>query len=164
MKKMKFLEKEIHNSFYEHRKLLDSIYSKKFSKKIINISNIIAKSLKSGGTIFWCGNGGSASDSQHLSAELIGRLKKNRKPLRSISLTSNIAGITCISNDFGYHKLFSRQLEGLGKKNDVIVCITTSGKSKNIIEVLKMARRKKLNQLVFWEAMRWLLSKLIRHC
>jgi D-sedoheptulose 7-phosphate isomerase len=149
MKKNKFLEKEIHNSFYEHRKLLDSIYSKKFSKKIINISNIIAKSLKSGGMIFWCGNGGSASDSQHLSAELIGRLKKNRKPLRSISLSSNIAGITCISNDFGYHKLFSRQLEGLGKKNDVIVCITTSGKSKNIIEVLKMARRKKIKSIGF---------------
>ena len=85
MKKMKFLEKEIHNSF-TNTKIIRLIYSKKFSKKIINISNIIAKSLKSGGTIFWCGNGGSASDSQHLSAELIGRLKKQKTPKINLTL------------------------------------------------------------------------------
>jgi D-sedoheptulose 7-phosphate isomerase len=67
-------------------------------------------------TIFWCGNGGSASESSHLAAELIGRFKNNRKPFPSISLASDLSVITCIANDFGYKEIFSRQLEGLAKK------------------------------------------------
>ena len=100
--------------------------------------------IKNKGTVFWCGNGGSASDSLHLSAELIGRLNKNRRPLASISLSGNPSTLTCISNDFGYNKVFSRQVEALGKKNDVLVAISTSGNSLNILDAIKMAKKKKM--------------------
>lgn len=145
----KTLKKDFEISIHEHQILVDKIKNSKNLKNINQISNIIANSLKKAGTIFWCGNGGSASDSQHLSAELIGRLKKNRRPLRSISLSSNISAITCISNDFGYDKIFSRQIEGLANKNDVIICISTSGNSKNILEALKMAKKKRIKTISF---------------
>ena len=80
-----------------------------------------------GGTVFWCGNGGSASDSQHLAAELIGRFDKNRKPIRSVSLSSDTAVLTCISNDFGYDEVFARQLEGLGEKRRYSRCYLDVG-------------------------------------
>jgi len=102
----------------------------------------IASTLKYGGTVYWCGNGGSASDSQHMSAELIGRFKKDRKPLRSIALAADMTAITCIANDFGYDKIFSRQLEALGEKGDTLVAISTSGNSQNIINVLETANAK----------------------
>tara|TARA_B100001057_G_C22865183_1_gene956159 strand:+ start:3659 stop:4267 length:609 start_codon:yes stop_codon:yes gene_type:complete len=145
----KTLKRDFEISIREHQILIDKIKSSKHLKNINQISNLIANSLKKAGTVFWCGNGGSASDSQHLSAELLGRLKKNRRPLRSISLSSNISAITCISNDFGYDKIFSRQIEGLARKSDIIVCISTSGRSKNILEALKIAKRKKIKTISF---------------
>lgn len=100
----------------------------------------IAEVIRNGGTIFWCGNGGSAADAQHLSAELIGRFVNNRMPLSSASLNSDISAITCIANDFGYETIFERQLEGLASKGDYLVAISTSGKSRNILRVLSKAR------------------------
>jgi D-sedoheptulose 7-phosphate isomerase len=107
---------------------------------IERIAVVAAATLNSGGTIFWSGNGGSAADAQHLSAELIGRLVSNRKPLSSISLNSDIAAITCISNDFGFSDIYARQLEGVGKKQDFLIVLSTSGNSENIINCLKKAR------------------------
>ena len=89
------------------------------------------------------GNGGSAADSQHFAAELIGRYKKNRRPYKAISLTTDTSVITCIANDFGYEKIFERQLQGLGQKGDSIIAFSTSGNSKNILEALKFCKRKK---------------------
>ena len=139
MNHLGIINQEIHN----HCKALEMI-DNKFKSKIISVSKALSKSLKKGGTIYWCGNGGSASDSMHLSTELIGRFKKNRKPLKSISLSSNASALTCISNDFGFENLFSRQIEALGKKNDVLVAISTSGNSKNILKAIKQAKRNKL--------------------
>ncbi len=102
------------------------------------------KSIKSGGKVLFCGNGGSAADSAHLSAELVGRYLKNRKPYASVCLSSNISSITAIANDFGYENIFSRQLDSIGKKNDVLFAISTSGKSKNILKVIKKASDKKI--------------------
>ena len=107
---------------------------------IERIAVVAAATLNSGGTIFWSGNGGSAADAQHLSAELIGRLVSNRKPLSSISLNSDIAAITCISNDFGFSDIYARQLEGVGKKQDLLIVLSTSVNSENIINCLKKAR------------------------
>ena len=90
------------------------------------------------------GNGGSATDSQHFVAELIGRYKKSRKPYSSVSLSSDIGTITCIANDFGYENIFSRQLEALGKRNDLLIAFSTSGNSKNIINLLKTSKKKKI--------------------
>lgn len=139
MNHLGIINQEIHN----HCKALEMI-DNKFKSKIISVSKALSKSLKKGGTIYWCGNGGSASDSMHLSTELIGRLKKNRKPLKSISLSSNASALTCISNDFGFENLFSRQIEALGKKNDVLIAISTSGNSKNILKAIKQAKKNKL--------------------
>ena len=100
----------------------------------------IGDSLKNGNTIFWCGNGGSAAESSHLAVELIGRFKNNRRSLPSLSLNADTAAITCIANDFGYDEIFARQLEGLGKKGDVLVVLSTSGKSENILKVLQKAK------------------------
>ena len=133
----------INQEIQNHRKALEMI-DNKFKRKIISVSKVLSKSLKKGGTIYWCGNGGSASDSMHLSTELIGRFKKNRKPLKSISLSSNASALTCISNDFGFENLFSRQIEALGKKNDVLIAISTSGNSKNILKAIEQANRNKL--------------------
>ena len=96
--------------------------------------------LKSGNTIFWCGNGGSAAESSHLAVELIGRFKNNRRPLPSISLNADTSALTCIANDFGYDEIFARQLEGLAKRGDVLVVLSTSGKSENILRALRKAR------------------------
>lgn len=100
----------------------------------------IAAVIQNGGTVFWCGNGGSAADSQHLSAELIGRLVNNRIPLSSVSLNSDISAITCIANDFGYETIFERQLEGLARKDDYLIVLSTSGESSNILRVLTKAQ------------------------
>ena len=103
-------------------------------------SKIIGDSLKNEKTIFWCGNGGSAAESSHLAVELIGRFNNNRRSLPSLSLNADTAAITCIANDFGYDEIFARQLEGLGKKGDVLVVLSTSGKSENILKVLQKAK------------------------
>lgn len=106
----------------------------------INIAaNLIIESLKTENKIIFCGNGGSAADSQHLAAELVGRYKLNRDPLSAISLTVDTSAITAIANDFGYDEVFSKQLLGIGKKNDVLYAISTSGKSKSIINTIKVA-------------------------
>ena len=113
-------------------------------KSIINVSKIIKKTINNNGIIYMAGNGGSAADSQHFVAELIGRYKKNRKPYGAVSLSSNISSITCIANDFGYEDVFSRQFNGIGKKNDLLIVFSTSGNSKNIQNLLKISKKKKI--------------------
>jgi D-sedoheptulose 7-phosphate isomerase len=103
-------------------------------------AGVASKALASGNTIFWCGNGGSAAESSHLAVELIGRFKNNRRPLPSISLNSDTSAITCIANDFGYQEIFSRQLEGLARSGDVLIVLSTSGNSENIVRVLQKAK------------------------
>ena len=101
---------------------------------------VASKALALGNTIFWSGNGGSAAESSHLAVELIGRFKNNRRPLPSISLNSDTSAITCIANDFGYEEIFSRQLEGLARSGDVLIVLSTSGNSENIVRVLQKAK------------------------
>ncbi len=134
----------INKNFDEHQKILKKIATKFFTDKIFLASKIISDSLLKNRTIFWCGNGGSASDSMHLSAELIGRFKKNRRALKSISLSGDPVSLTCISNDFGYSNVFCRQIEGLGTRGDILVAITTSGNSRNILKAINKAKKKKL--------------------
>lgn len=104
------------------------------------IGQLLAKSIANGGTIFWCGNGGSAADSQHLAAELVGRFKNNRRALRSLALTTDTSVLTCVANDYSYANIFSRQVEALARAGDVLIAISTSGRSENILDVLKTAK------------------------
>ena len=124
----------------EHSAVLDSIML--MDESIEKIANLFINCLGRGGTIFWCGNGGSASDSQHLAGELVGRFIKERKPLKSIALTADSAVTTCIVNDYGFEHIFSRQVEALGSKGDVLVGISTSGNSKNVIRAIEAAKAK----------------------
>ena len=99
------------------------------------------RALNSGGKLMFFGNGGSASDAQHLATELTVRYKGNRRALAAIALTTDTSALTAIGNDFGFDQLFSRQIEALGKPGDVAIAITTSGKSPNILKALEQARQ-----------------------
>jgi D-sedoheptulose 7-phosphate isomerase len=136
------MKKIIKKHILEHRVILDSITD--LDKSIENAAELLIKCLRNGGTIFWCGNGGSASDSQHLAGELVGRFVGDRKPLKSIALTADSAVLTCIVNDYGYEQIFSRQIEALGVKGDVLVGISTSGNSKNVLNALDIANKKQM--------------------
>ena len=104
-----------------------------------------------GGKIFLCGNGGSAADAQHLAAEFLVRLrpKINRKPIPAISLATDVSTITACANDYSFNDVFSRNLEALGCPKDVLIAISTSGQSKNILKVLKTANKKKILSIAF---------------
>ena len=130
----------IKQSLGEHLALLNKINSSDLTS-IIMIANVIVEALSSRNTIFWCGNGGSASDGQHLAAELVGRFKSNRRPLSSVALNTDTSVLTCIANDFSYNDIFSRQIDALGKKGDVLIGLSTSGNSPNIIKAFKHARQ-----------------------
>ena len=146
MSKKIMYTKLIKNIFSEHVSVAEKTL-KSISEQIEESSDVISKSLRSGGTIFWCGNGGSAADSQHIAAEFVGRFKKNRKPLRSIALTTDSSVLTCVANDYSYKEIFSRQLSALGKSSDILVAISTSGESENIIQVLLQAKKMKIKTI-----------------
>ncbi len=111
--------------------------------KIASASTEIVKRLKSGGKVILFGNGGSAADSQHIAAEFINIMyNKNRAALPAIALTTDSSVLTCISNDSDYTKVFSRQIEALASKNDIIIAISTSGNSKNVIQGIEAAKKK----------------------
>jgi D-sedoheptulose 7-phosphate isomerase len=107
----------------------------------------LANTLKNGGKVLTCGNGGSATDAAHLAEELVGRFDRNRRSLPAISLASDSALLTCIGNDYGFENLFSRQVEGLGKKGDLLVVFTTSGNSPNILRALEQARKLQIRSI-----------------
>ncbi len=109
--------------------------------KIIEITDIVIDCLKKNGKVILFGNGGSASDSQHIAAELVGRFKKDRTGLAAIALTTNTSILTALANDYGYEIVFAKQIEALGQKNDVAIGISTSGKAKNVVLAIKQAKK-----------------------
>ena len=109
-------------------------------KDITKIADLIVTSYKKGGKLLIAGNGGSAADAQHFTAELVGRFIKERKGLPAIALTTNSSNVTAIGNDYGFEHVFERQVEALGKKEDVLVVISTSGNSKNLIKAVEKAK------------------------
>ena len=137
---METTNKLILKNLIDHEDVL-SRFKSLYVSKIEEICKLLSEKLNSDSIIFWCGNGGSAADSQHLAAELVGRYEKKRSALKSISLTTDSSVTSCIANDFGYSEVFSRQIEALGSEKDVLIAISTSGKSKNIITGLKKAKQ-----------------------
>lgn len=117
--------------------------------KIIEIADLVIGSLKKNGKVLLFGNGGSASDSQHIAAELIGRFKKDRLALAAIALTSNTSVLTSLANDYGYEVVFAKQIEALGQKNDLAIGISTSGKAKNVAAGIKQAKKMGLKTVAF---------------
>ena len=108
--------------------------------QIIKAAESIISSLKGGHKLFFCGNGGSAADSQHIAAEFVGRFQKERKAWPAIALTTDTSALTALGNDYTFDIVFSRQLQALGQKGDVLIAISTSGNSKNVLEAVKQAK------------------------
>jgi D-sedoheptulose 7-phosphate isomerase len=104
------------------------------------IAEVIANALRAGNKLLIAGNGGSAADAQHIAAEIVGRYKKDRPAFAAIALTTDTSALTAISNDYGFEQVFARQVEGLGKRGDVLLVLSTSGRSANILSCLKTAR------------------------
>jgi len=143
------LKKAFENNLSEniniHQNLIDLF------PEINSAIKIILKKIKMGGKLLLCGNGGSASDAQHLAAEYLVRLrpKVNRKPLPAISLAQDTSTLTACGNDYLFDDIFLRPFQALANKHDVLICLTTSGNSKNIIKVLKEAKKRKISTLGF---------------
>jgi D-sedoheptulose 7-phosphate isomerase len=121
------------------------------SHDIIEVIRSIQNKLKKNGKILFCGNGGSAADAQHLVAEFIVRLRPhiNRNPIPAITLAQDTSTLTACGNDYSFEDIFLRPFKALARKNDVLICISTSGNSKNILKVLKEARKKKIYSVCF---------------
>jgi len=117
------------------------------SFEIYRAAKLIISCLKRGGKVIVFGNGGSAADSQHIVAELVGRFKKERRPLPAIALTTNTSILTAIANDYNYETIFQKQIEALGNKKDVAIGISTSGKAKNVINGIITAKKMKMKTI-----------------
>lgn len=149
MKKNFNIKKYLQKTIFEKKNILSQISVE--NEKIYKIIDIISNSIKLDGKVLFCGNGGSASDSQHLATEFLVRLrpKINRSAIPALSLTLDNTYLTACANDFGYEKVFSRSLESFGKSRDILIVISTSGNSKNIIEVLRKAKKMKIFSIGF---------------
>ena len=139
------LQKQLENNVKAHLSILD------LSVDIENIIKNIHKKLTKGGKILFCGNGGSAADAQHLAAEFIVRLRPhiNRNPIPALTLAQDTSTITACGNDYSFDDIFLRPFQALAKKNDVLICISTSGNSKNILKVLKESKKKNIYSICF---------------
>lgn len=129
----------IKNEFNDHIKTAKLLHN--LTDDVISAANLCINCLDNGGKILIFGNGGSAADAQHIAAELVGRYKTNRKGLSAIALTTDSSALTSISNDFGYNHVFDRQVEALANKGDIVIGISTSGNSGNVISALKVASK-----------------------
>lgn len=121
---------------------LDAIESLRAHIRTIDrLAATIVRTLQQGGTIFTCGNGGSAAEALHLAEELIGRYRGNRPSCRAVCLNADPTALTCIANDFGFDEVFARQLEGLARPHDALVVFSTSGNSQNLVQALERGRQ-----------------------
>jgi D-sedoheptulose 7-phosphate isomerase len=126
-------------SFEETARILTELAASQRAQ-IVRAADLMASAIRAGRKIIWFGNGGSATQSQHMAAEFVGRFSKERRSLPSLSLTENMASVTAIANDYQYELIFARQLEGLGQPGDVAIGLSTSGASRNVLAGLRKAR------------------------
>jgi D-sedoheptulose 7-phosphate isomerase len=146
---MNYISLELKNKIQENVALHLSLNN--LSNHILTCIKILDSKLSKGGKILFCGNGGSAADAQHLAAEYLVRLRPNvnRDPIPAISLAQDISTITACGNDYSFDDIFLRPFQAIASKNDVLICLSTSGNSKNILKVLKEAKKKKISTIGF---------------
>ncbi|RZI85096.1 MAG: SIS domain-containing protein [Rubrivivax sp.] len=123
----------------EHQAVLTQLHH--LEGEVARAAEVMAASLRQGGKLMFCGNGGSAADSQHIASELTGRFIKDRRPLAAMALTTDTSALTCIGNDYSFDDIFVRQVQGLGRAGDCLVGISTSGNSSNVIKAIEVARQ-----------------------
>jgi D-sedoheptulose 7-phosphate isomerase len=126
-------------SLREHLQTVQSLLETEL-QDIQRAGDLICSTLTKGNKILICGNGGSAADAQHIAAELVGRYEQQRRSWPSIALTTDTSALTALSNDFGYEEVFARQIAGLGMRGDLLIAISTSGKSVNVVKAAEKAR------------------------
>jgi D-sedoheptulose 7-phosphate isomerase len=131
------------------RACLDAIGDLQYIAMLADITHGIVASLRSGGKVMFCGNGGSAADSQHLAAELVGRQNYNRAPAAGLALTVDTSALTAVGNDYGFDAVFSRQVEALGREGDVLFGLSTSGRSANVVRALEAANAMGITTVAF---------------
>jgi len=140
-----FIDGEIAKS----RVALEALATPHYTQILTDIAGEIVQSLRAGGKVLFCGNGGSAADSQHLAAELVGRQNYDRAPAAGIALTVDTSTLTALGNDYGFDTVFSRQVEALGRAGDVLIGISTSGRSVNVVRALEAAKAKGMTTVSF---------------
>jgi D-sedoheptulose 7-phosphate isomerase len=123
----------------EHNEVMVSLHH--LDADVQRVGKLAAQTLRHGGKILFCGNGGSAADSQHLAAELTGRFIKDRKPLAAVALSTDTSALTCIGNDYSFDEVFARQVAGLGRREDLLIGISTSGNSGNVVRAVEEAHQ-----------------------
>jgi D-sedoheptulose 7-phosphate isomerase len=146
----------------EHQVVIASLQQE--IPKLEEVIQVIISSLKKGGTVFWMGNGGSAADAQHMAAEMVGRFRKERKALASIALTTDTSILTSVSNDYHFDVIFSRQLEALCKPHDVVIALSTSGNSGNVVKGVETAKAIGAYTIAFTGAKGGKLKTLVDVC
>lgn len=137
----------VRDAFARHATVLEASM-KTVLPNVERAAELILAALAGGGTILTCGNGGSAADAEHLAAEFVCKYKDDRRALPAIAFSANTEALTAIGNDYGFEKIFSRQVEALGKPGDVLIAFTTSGQSKNVLAALDAARAKRIKTIV----------------
>ncbi len=142
------MKQQILETIKTHKSMVDE-FEQQSIEVIIKIVAIINSAIEKGHRIYICGNGGSAADAQHIAAELVGRFQRERKALPAIALTTNSSTITSVANDYTYENIFSRQVEALAGKGDILWAISTSGSSPNIIAAAKLAKDKGVTVIAF---------------
>ena len=134
------MKKTIENEFQSHLETIQKVIET-MTEPLEKASKLAVETLKAGNKILIFGNGGSAADAQHIAAELVGRYKLERKGLPAIALTTDTSALTAIGNDYGFHRVFDRQVEALANKNDIVIGISTSGNSANVISAITLANK-----------------------
>ena len=131
----------------EHLELFNRLSA--LTDDVVRAAALISSVVSKGNKVMFCGNGGSAADSQHLAAEFVGRFVKDRRPLAALALSTDSSALTCIGNDYGFDDVFYRQVVGLGKPGDCLVAISTSGNSRNVIKAVEAARAAEIQVIGF---------------
>ncbi len=142
------IKKQIIETIETHKKMLAE-FQESGIEKVAAISEAIIRTLEQNGTVYICGNGGSAADAQHIAGEFVGRFKRERKALAAVALSTDTSVMTCIANDYSYEKVFSRQVEALVREGDILWAFSTSGTSANVIAAAESAKNKDAYVIAF---------------
>lgn len=128
---------------------LDELARPERVEQLVDTARLVSSALGGGGKVLFCGNGGSAADAQHLAAELVGRQNYDREPLAGLALTVDTSALTAVANDYGYEDVFSRQVSALGRPGDVLIGLSTSGRSPSVVRAVEAARRIGIRTVAF---------------
>lgn len=139
-------------------------FVQEYADRIVQIAGLISSTLREGRKLLLFGNGGSATDASHIASEFVGRYQRDRKPLSALALTTDLAVLTCIANDYAYDEIFARQIRAHGQKGDIAIAISTSGNSPNVLKGVQAARECGLTTIGWTGAGGGTLATLVDHC